>query len=129
MKSTFLFITSFFCILVLNACYYDNFEKLNPYILTNDCDTAGTISFSQTIRPILQNNCTNGGCHTANQPDGGYTLDHYAGVTAVASSGQLYDAITWSGGASPMPKNSSSKISDCNIESIRKWIQQGALNN
>jgi hypothetical protein len=44
------------------------------------------------------------------------------------NNGKLMGSITWASGFSPMPKNAS-KMPDCEIQKIQKWIDQGALNN
>ena len=113
------------------GCYYDNFQELHPEVLlNNDCDTTSIMSFQTHINPILSNSCgANNSCHNTQGAGGGIILDNYAGVKSAVNSGKLLSAITWDGNASQMPKNSPSKLNDCAITQIQKWIDAGAPNN
>jgi mono/diheme cytochrome c family protein len=89
------------------------------------CDTAN-MTYSANIQPLLQNNCYS--CHGNGQINGGVTLDSYAGVKAVADNGKLIGVVTHSAGFPQMPQGAA-KLSDCNINKIRSWINHGKLNN
>ena len=106
-----------------SGCYYDKHDLLNPAALS--CDTVA-VSFSRTIQPILNANCT--GCHTGVGSPNGVTLDSWAGARGPAMNGKLIGTITHAPGFSQMPKNGL-KLSDCNIQKIRLWIAGGSLNN
>lgn len=84
------------------------------------CDTTGSMTYATNIDPIMQNYCTS--CHSGGAPSGGVSLDNYDDVKAAAASGKLYSAVTWDGNTSQMPKGSSSKIDNCEILKIWKWI-------
>lgn len=91
-----------------------------------ECDL-NNVTFSQTVFPILQNNaCV--GCHSGSAPSGGVLLDSYNSVAAAATSGKLMGAIRHLSGYAPMPP-SGTKISQCHIDQIQKWIDNGTLNN
>lgn len=90
-----------------------------------DCETED-VSYSSIIRPIIQNNCQ--GCHSGNLPSGGIDLSTYEGVSAVANSGQLFGAIAYETGFSPMPQGAA-PLPECTIEQIKSWIDAGAPNN
>jgi hypothetical protein len=51
-------------------------------------------------------------------------LSTYSGAKSVES--KLIGAITWDGTASNMPKGSLTKINDCSIAIIKKWVNTGA---
>lgn len=91
----------------------------------NACDTVN-MTYSNHVKTILQNNCY--ACHGNGQVNGGVTLDSYAGVKAVADNGKLIGVITHASGFPQMPQGGP-KLSDCNINKIRGWINRGALNN
>lgn len=120
----------FYCSLLLGvlfftpSCYYDNMEDLNPKDTTSVpvCDTAGTITFTKHIQPVMTNYCSVSGCHSGNAPSAGLSLVSYEDVKNSAISGKLLGSITWDGSTSQMPKGSSNKISDCNISQVSKWI-------
>jgi mono/diheme cytochrome c family protein len=89
------------------------------------CDTTN-VSFAGYVFPVLQNYCL--GCHGSVSPSGGIDLSTHQKVAAVAQSGQLYGAIAHQQGYSPMPQNGP-QLSDCRIQKIQAWIQNGAPNN
>ena len=91
-----------------------------------ECDL-DNVTFSQTVFPILQNNaCV--GCHSGTAPSGGVLLNDYNAVVAAANSGILMGAIRHLSGFAPMPP-SGTQISQCHIEQIQTWIDDGTPNN
>lgn len=89
------------------------------------CDSS-QFTYSANVRPVLETNCL--GCHNGSAPDGGFIpLDTYSGVKDMVDLDLLLPAITHTG-INPMPKNGS-KLSDCKIAIIRRWIESGAPNN
>jgi len=113
------------------GCYYDNLQELHPELLLNaECDTASIMSYQTHIQPIMNNSCgSNNSCHNTQGAGGGIILENYAGVKSAVNSGKLLSAITWDGNASQMPKDSPSKLNDCSIAQIQKWIDAGAIDN
>jgi hypothetical protein len=93
---------------------------------TSGCDTSAAVTFSASISPILTAKCT--GCHGGTNPQAGINLSSYAGVKAKVNDGRLWGAINHLAGFSPMPKNGS-KLSDCEIAKIKKWMDAGSPNN
>ncbi len=89
------------------------------------CDTT-QYKYGANISLIMSNNCT--GCHGATAPSANINLTTHAGVSAQANNGRLSGAITHSAGYSPMPKNAS-KLSECQITQVMKWVADGAPNN
>ena len=109
------------CILILPGCKKDNLgQEVNP-----DCVTTN-VSFSSTISGIINTNCL--GCHGYGNPSGGFSLTTYAGVKAKVDDGRLYGAISHMPGFVPMP-DGAPKLSQCDINKIKSWIDAGALNN
>ena len=103
---------------------------LNNYCEQEDCDSVN-VSFSETIFPIVQNNCM--GCHSGPSPNGNISLTNYTQIKNYASispgiAGSLLGAITHSNGNIPMPQNGP-PLSDCKIAQIRNWIDEGMLDN
>lgn len=115
------------------SCSKDNEEEVTPEPpgggggTTNPpaCDTVN-MAYLNNIKPILQSNCY--GCHGSGQANGGVTLDTYAGVKTVADNGKLIGVISHANGFPAMPKGGA-KLSDCNINKIKGWINRGTLNN
>jgi cytochrome c553 len=94
---------------------------------TNTCDTTG-VSYSATVVPILQANCYS--CHgtSTNAGSGGIVLEGYTNLKKWAGNGYLIGDITHATGFVAMPYNGG-KLSDCDINQIQAWINQGTLNN
>lgn len=90
------------------------------------CDTTTTISFSNHIQPIINNACL--GCHTTISSSGNIPLETYPEILIQVTNGKLLGSVKHLVGYSPMPKGTS-KLSDCNIAQLEKWIAQGAPNN
>jgi len=116
-------------IFLMSACYYDNEECLYPEG-SIPCDTT-EVTYSENVWPVINTNCT--GCHSEASPQGNVKLENYeqisaAGNIAAGQYGSLYGTISHLSGNSPMPKNES-MLSDCTIDQIRKWIDNGTPNN
>jgi len=92
---------------------------------SNNCDTLN-VTYTGTIFPIIQNSCM--GCHSGASPDGQIDLTTYQNIFTVAQNGKLFGAVNHSQGYQFMPKGGS-KLPDCQVDEIRIWIENGALNN
>lgn len=117
-------------IIGLASCYNDNLSEMTPSsgVAGGSCDTTGVMTYSNHIVSVLKTNCgTNNSCHSSRNTSG-YDLSSYGGVKAVAVSGKLMSAITWTGSAARMPENGS-KMSECNVLKIQKWVNDGAKDN
>lgn len=103
---------------------------LNNRCDSDDCDSVN-VTFSQTVWPIIQNNCL--GCHSGPTPNGGISLAGYnevktAGSIAPGNYGSLVGTITWDAGNTNMPQNGN-QLPDCSIAQINKWIADGMPDN
>ncbi len=110
------------------SCYWDNEEFLYPEISTG-CDTTAAVTYSGAVAELLQGRCLS--CHSSSAAanlGGNIKLDTYAAVKTYADNGQLLGSVQHASGYSQMPKGST-KLSDCEITSIAKWIADGTLNN
>ncbi|MBS1650661.1 MAG: hypothetical protein JSU07_01505 [Bacteroidetes bacterium] len=120
-------------LLLFSSCYKDNFGERypsSPGVVGPCSDTTLTISYSLQITPILNNtsyNCM--GCHGASY-HGVTKLSTYSGVAAVAQNGNLVSSVAWDNSSiQKMPQGSLSRISSCDIATIRAWVRQGYQNN
>lgn len=112
-------------IIVYTGCYYDKASLVYPSN-GNTCDTS-TITLSADINNILSASCYS--CHGGDAAaGGGIKLEQYSVIKAYADNGRLLSSITQDGNASAMPQGAS-KLSDCNINKFRAWINNGAPNN
>lgn len=89
------------------------------------CDT-NIYAYASAIEPLINTYCK--GCHNATQASGGIRLDNYTAVKSAADNGSLYGAISHQEGYSSMPQGGN-KLSECNINQVRKWIASGAPDN
>ena len=106
---------------VLLGCRYD----VEPNVA---CDTSN-VTYSSTITGIINTyGCLQSSCHGGTNPGSGFKLDSYAGVKAKVTDGRLFGAINHSPGFVSMPQNAG-KMSPCDIDKVKAWIDAGAPNN
>jgi mono/diheme cytochrome c family protein len=132
--------------LVLSACGSDSGGSTDitgpggAEEIINDPSTP--ISYSQQVAPIFQGSCAGSGCHVNNSRNG-VELTTYS--TTMASVGTNYGSkIVIAGNASLSPlvdkieanpaigdrmPDGRAALSQAKIDLIRKWINEGALNN
>ncbi|HEY6502977.1 MAG TPA: c-type cytochrome domain-containing protein [Chitinophagaceae bacterium] len=89
------------------------------------CDSS-SFTFSGAIRTLISNKCQ--GCHSGSAAQGSIDLSTYNGIKAKVADGSLWGSINHYAGFSAMPKNGT-KLSDCEIIQVRKWIEAGSPNN
>ena len=122
MKKFCSFLPVLLILVVVLSCSKKNEEELSGGTTCNSTN----MTYDTNIKPILQSACFS--CHGNGLSQDGINFDTYAGVKAVADNGKLVGAITHASGFSPMPQ-SAPKLSDCNINKIKDWVNHGALNN
>jgi hypothetical protein len=125
LKNRMRYVGILFILVVMSGCYNDTEEQLYGASICNPVD----ISYSSDVVPILSNNCY--ACHgQSNAPANGaaIVLEGYDKIKVAVENGLLIESIVHGPNASPMPKNAP-KLSDCKINTIKKWIEEGALNN
>jgi mono/diheme cytochrome c family protein len=98
------------------------------------CDPA-VVYFEKDVLPILTSNCAYSGCHNAASAKDGIVLDNYANVIRTGkikvgnpNKSELYEVITETDLKDVMPPPPSPKLSNEQIQTIAKWITQGAKN-
>jgi hypothetical protein len=114
------------CLVSLNSCYYDKSELLYGSGNTPCTDTAGTVSYTQKVVPILQQFCYS--CHSGGFPSGNISMGTYTSDKTIAQNGKLYGSINHSSGYVAMPQGAP-QLSNCQIAVIKKWIDSGIPNN
>lgn len=88
------------------------------------CDTA-VFTLSAAVQPMMDSYCMR--CHNDTRSDGGISLQGYAKIKSSVDDGSLWGTLTATGGFPIMPQGAS--IPDCELEQVRKWIENGAQNN
>ena len=107
-----------------SGCHKYNEEELYP----SGCDTTEVL-YSANVEPLVQNFCY--ACHGStvfSSLGGNLELEGYDNFLIPATSGAITGAINHEANFSPMPQNSP-KLSECSLNTIQAWINQGALNN
>ncbi|HXS35498.1 MAG TPA: hypothetical protein VN721_02265 [Flavipsychrobacter sp.] len=112
------------CVVLISSCYSKNKQDLYP---ADTCDTTN-VTYSGTIQPIVAQYCALTGCHNSVSAQNGFDYTTYNGVYTAATSGLMLNVITYADGYPQMPLNGE-KLSDCNINKIRRWINLGCPNN
>lgn len=133
-----IFSTLLILIFFTYSCKHDSpFENIdsatiNNPIVSDNCDV-DTVYFVNTIKPLINNSCATTDCHDANTAEHGIVLDTYANIIISAEvkafkpyDSKLYEVIT-DEGDDLMPPNK--PFSSDQINLIKVWIEQGALNN
>jgi len=83
-------------------------------------------SYSLDVRPILDARCIK--CHNENNPPKGYNLKLYTDVNRAAQGNLLFNVVNHTAGFAQMPYGEA-KLLQCDIDKIRKWIENGALDD
>ena len=113
-----------FTILGFSSCYYDKEAKLYPAKITtgSTCDTSTTtLVYSNTIKTIMDQNCSLSGCHNTNSASSGVVTDTYADLKdAMTNNSFFICSIEQTNCSSNMPKNGA-KLPDCKISQIKIW--------
>jgi mono/diheme cytochrome c family protein len=111
-------------------------------VLLVACSSEEPVSFTQDVRPILDQHCIS--CHTAGgagQQASGFSMETYADLMKGTQAGPMIVAgdslgsnilVLMEGRADPsisMPHGSMKPVPQKEIDTIRRWVEQGAKNN
>lgn len=134
------------------SCKHDPFPAPPPGSGNNPNDTAqnpidtgqgqntkpchpDSIYYERDVQPILSSNCALSGCHDDNSAQKGVILSNYNSVITTGdvragnlSGSDLFEVITDSDPDKRMPPPPAQALNSNEIDVIRKWILQGALN-
>jgi len=102
-----------------------NEGKKNITPCPSNCDTT-KFTYTGSIAPLMAKYCN--GCHSGAGASGGVVLNSYAGIKVVADNGKLQGSINGVSGFSFMPKGGT-KLSNCQLIQVKKWVQNGAPDN
>lgn len=132
MKVRVLSITSILALFACYSCTFQTVDDLRPEI--DPCDTI-TVTWTNTIVPILTLNCANndfndnGDCHGAGSAIWDQTI--YQNVKDKVDEGKIQDRAL--GNAQfPMPPaftQGPPALSECDKKLIQRWIDDGAPEN
>jgi hypothetical protein len=106
---------------LLQSCTYDK-ELLIP--LSNCPDTVN-VSYASTVKHCLRTNCFTCNGNGSNLEN--VSLETYDNQKSLASNGRLPGSISHRAGFAAMPLGAD-KLSECDIETIKAWIEDGSRN-
>lgn len=90
------------------------------------------VCFERDVLPIFQSNCTQSGCHNADDRKDGYDLSSYDGITANGidtldyRNSKLYQVLVTLDAEDRMPQHPYGRLGDAQIMTIALWIAEGA---
>ena len=90
------------------------------------CDSSAVVTFSGIIYPLLKDYCI--GCHSSARSDGNVNIENYDKLMPYVENGVLMGTIRADAFYPVMPP-SGSLLSNCRIQQLERWIQEGAKNN
>ena len=102
---------------------------INQGAFNNQCSGGcDTTNFTYSGAVLIMNDTYCKGCHNPASLGGGIDLSGYASLKVQASNGKYLGSIQHGTGFFAMPKGGT-KLSDCQIRQVEKWIQAGMINN
>jgi hypothetical protein len=113
----FAFIT-FTTITIVSSC-----KKDSKTPTTYDC-SGTTPTYTNDVKPIIDNNCAVSGCHNASSKQDGKDYSTYALVKSGSSSNAFMGSMQHLSGYKAMPQGAS-KLTDAQLKTISCWIQNG----
>jgi hypothetical protein len=115
--------------MIFFACSKSNEEELKEPASPGggNCDTVN-MKYAANVVPILSSHCYS--CHgvASNTNSNGIILEGHDKLFRYATDGTLISVITHAPGFPQMPQGAA-KLSDCNINIIRSWVNNGAQHN
>ena len=139
--------TAFFLVILSFHCKHDpdivpgngngNGGGNNPGDTTeiHTCDP-DTVYFRNDVLPLLLSNCTTSGCHDQETAQKGVVLIDYASVISTGDikpgdpdGSEIFEKITETDPDKRMPPPPNTALTPDQINIIKTWIEQGALNN
>lgn len=115
---------------LMTTCNSDTIDETIP-------DESDTLCFQQDILPVFQSGCAISGCHDAATHTDGYSLSDYASIMSNdegivpfnPNSSEIFEVITENDPGDRMPPPPRNALTNDQIENIRTWILNGALNS
>ena len=107
----------------------------NPLSATESTCDSDTVYFQNTILPLVVSSCATTGCHDKVSHRDGIVLTDYASIIRTGEikpgdpgDSEFFETLT-DDGDDLMPPPPYSPLNSDQIQQIKTWIQQGAINN
>lgn len=111
-----------FLLIFFQACTFDKTEPEIPFVPTL-CDSLD-VTFSQKINPIIQNNCSNAGCHDSNANGTWGDFTSYVGIKEKIDNGSFRNRVLVQKNMPP-----SGGLTAAELQEIECWLNDAAPNN
>ena len=106
-------------IFILHSCYYDKEEEIYGPVT---CDVTD-VTYSSHVAPIINSSCATTGCHVSGgSGPGNFTV--FNELIAKVNNGSFENRVLIQ---QTMPPNS--ELSECDLQTLEIWINNGAPNN
>lgn len=116
MKKKIVFILS---IVFFYSCYNDNEEELYGPV---SCDVSA-ITYTNDVLPIINTSCATAGCHVSGGTGSG-DFTNYTELKAKVDNGSFENRVLIQKNMPP-----STPLTDCELQILQAWVDNGALNN
>lgn len=121
----------------ISSCKHDPVYPAYPNVTkppAEECDQS-VVYFQNDVLPIFVSNCTMSGCHSSGSAADGIVLENYNSIMSSgvidpnnASNSDVIEAVTETDPDKHMPPPPAASLTPSQIETISKWINQGAQN-
>ena len=113
---------------IVTVLFFMNCEKkvgkTAPLLAPAPANLCDSIKFNKHIKPIITNNCAKSGCHVSGFGSGDFTT--YAGLNLKVTNGK-FKLRVFDSPNNPMPP--SGMLAQAQLDSIKCWLDKGALND
>lgn len=99
---------------------------MNEKLAAPNCPSSSPISYSRDVAPIIRTNCAIQGCHVTLFEQGDFTKYE---VLKDKADKKLLTFMIQSKEMPPAYTEASLFLSDCEINTILNWVDEGAFNN
>ena len=121
---------------IVVSCKHDPYVNPTNPEMTGFCNP-DSVYFQNQILPILVSNCTESGCHNAQDREDGVVLDSYQSLVSTVENAtqndlhenKLIRAILDNDPDDRMPPAPKSPLTVNQVDLLKKWLEQGASNN
>ena len=103
----------------LQSCYNDNEEELYGPVT---CDLSD-VTYADQVSSIINSSCATSGCHVAGGTGSG-DFTNFDELKSKVDNGSFENRVLVE---KTMPP--SSQLSDCDLQILQTWLDNGALNN
>ncbi|MEM8912136.1 MAG: DUF1549 domain-containing protein [Planctomycetota bacterium] len=122
-----------------SICFAAYSSLVDVSILADESADAAVVSYHRQVEPIFRTHCF--GCHQNAKQSGDYLMTSFESLLSGGATGEaaivagdpdgsyLMDLVTPHDGVAEMPEPPREPLAQADLELIRRWIQQGAVDD